>query len=209
MATLRRYTRPRIEEARCELCRVSLGEPHRHLLELDARKILCACDACALRFEGVIGGRFKLVPREIRQLSEIQWSDAEWDSLALPIHLAFIFFSTPAQKTTALYPSPAGATESLLPLEAWASLVGKNPCLGEIAPDVEAFLMNRVGEYRDYFIVPIDSCFELAGLIRLHWEGLSGGEAVWAQIRNFFDRLKAGAVHVSDISSNGGAACRT
>ena len=42
-------------------------------------------------------------------------------------------------------------------------------------PDVEALLVNRVGAVREYFIVPIDECYKLVGLIRLHWRGLSGG----------------------------------
>jgi hypothetical protein len=66
--------------------------------------------------------------------------------------------------------------------------------LGELAPEVEALLVNRVGQERDYFIAPIDRCYELAGLIRLHWRGLSGGETVWQKIREFFSTLKPGGV---------------
>ena len=118
-------------------------------------------------------------------------SDAEWESLSLPINLAFFFFNTPSQKMVAMYPSPAGATESLLPLAAWSSLVRQNPLLEEMQADVEALLVNRVGEKRDYFLAPIDKCFELVGTIRMHWRGLSGGEEVWRAIDEFFARLKA------------------
>jgi hypothetical protein len=113
-------------------------------------------------------------------------SDAEWEALALPINLAFFFYSTPDKKMTAMYPSPAGATESLLPLTAWEMLVGNNPPLGELQPDVEALLVNRVGGKRACYIAPIDRCFELVGLIRTNWRGLSGGEEVWHKIDNFF-----------------------
>jgi hypothetical protein len=41
-------------------------------------------------------------------------TDAQWDSLLVPISMALFFFSTPANKVVALYPSPAGPTESLL-----------------------------------------------------------------------------------------------
>jgi uncharacterized protein DUF5947 len=91
----------------------------------------------------------------------------------------------------ALYSSPAGATESLLPLAAWNSLAERNPQLGTMQPDVEAFLVNRVGTKREYYVVPIDVCFELVGLIRLHWRGLSGGDVVWQEVENFFARLNA------------------
>lgn len=193
LAALRRYARdarPRAAEERCDLCNILLSPAHRHLLELANRKIHCACDACALRFQGVIGGRFKLIPRDARLLPAMQMSDTQWEALALPINLAFFFFSTPSGKMTALYPSPAGATESLLPLETWSMLVAKNPVLGTMEADVEALLVNRVGKAHDYLIAPIDRCFELAGLIRMHWRGLSGGEVVWKKIDAFFAGLR-------------------
>jgi hypothetical protein len=156
---------------------------------MSARKIVCACDPCALRFQNVIDNRFKLVPRDIRPVREFQMSDAEWESLALPINLAFFFYSTSAAKVVAMYPSPAGATESLLPLSAWDTLVAKNPALSELQPDIEALLVNRVGDTREYFIAPIDVCYQLVGTIRKSWRGLSGGEEVWRKIDEFFSRL--------------------
>jgi hypothetical protein len=59
-------------------------------------------------------------------------------------------------------------------------------------PDVETLLVNRVKETREYFVAPIDLCFELVGLIRIHWRGFSGGEEVWREIDRFFSRLKEG-----------------
>ena len=94
----------------------------------------------------------------------------------------------------ATYPSPAGATESLLPLDSWQTLASNNPLLTRITPDVEALLVNRVDRRREYYIVPIDLCFELVGLIRLHWRGLSGGDSVWKEIADFFNRLKKAAL---------------
>ncbi len=183
--------RRKAPEEQCELCSLRLGPEHRHLLETATRKIVCACDACAMRFEGVLEGRFKIIPRDARPLTDFKASDAEWESLSLPINLAFFFYNTPNQKMVAMYPSPAGATESLLPLTAWESLVRQNPILSDMPADVEALLVNRVGEKRDYFLAPIDKCFELVGTIRMHWRGLSGGEEVWRAIDEFFARLKA------------------
>jgi hypothetical protein len=193
IAALRRFVRPAPVEERCELCGVALAPAHRHLLEVAVRNIVCACDPCALRFQDVVAGRFRLIPRDPRTFPDLRISDAQWESLALPIQLAFFFYSTPTGKMTALYPSPAGATESLLPLSAWSALTAENPLLGSLEPDVEALLVNRAGQARDYLIAPIDACFELAGLIRLHWRGLSGGEAVWREITEFFARLRAAA----------------
>jgi hypothetical protein len=213
LAALRRYARPRDPEERCDLCNMTLAPTHRHLLELASRGIVCACDACALRFQGVVGGRFKLIPRDARPVPGLLMSDAQWEGLALPINLAFFFFSSPAGKMTALYPSPAGATESLLPLEMWWVLVSANPVLGTMEPDVEALLVNRVGESRDYLIAPIDVCFELAGLIRMHWRGLSGGDEVWRKIDEFFARVRGEAAPVragvADSRAKEGKKCLT
>ncbi len=194
-ATLRRFAASRTQapRERCELCSIGLAPEHRHLLEMATHKIICACDPCALRFENVIDGRFKLIPRDAHSLPDFQLSDEQWNDLSLPIDLAFLFYSTPAKRMMALYPSPAGATESLLPLSAWDALAAENPPLGRLEPDVEALLVNRVREQRVYYIAPIDVCFELVGLMRTHWRGLSGGEEVWREIDAFFARLEARA----------------
>jgi hypothetical protein len=200
VATMRRFVRSRPESAvarvapeRCELCSAELPPTHRHLFEMTKREVVCACDPCAMRFHDVVGGRFKLVPRDARALPNFKLSDAQWENLSLPIDLAFFFFNSLPGKMTDMYPGPAGATESLLPLTAWATLVADNPLLGQLEPDVEALLVNRVGSSRDYFVAPIDACYELVGLIRMHWRGLSGGDAVWREIASFFSRLQENA----------------
>ncbi len=159
------------------------------MLEMATRKIVCSCDACTMTFVPVVEGRFKVIPRDARALPDFQISDADWEGLALPINLAFFFYDTPSGKTTALYPSPAGATESLLPLTAWEAIVRQNPLLSALTPDVEALLANRANDAREYFIAPIDKCFELVGLIRMNWRGFSGGEEVWSAIDGFFAAL--------------------
>ncbi|HVU99801.1 MAG TPA: DUF5947 family protein [Verrucomicrobiae bacterium] len=192
VALLRKLARSKSGQEQCDFCNAALPPDHRHLLEVSSTKIICACDACALRFEGVIG-RYKLIPRDPRRLENFRMSDEQWESLALPIHLAFFFHSTPAKRTVAMYPSPAGAMESLLPLENWRALEQENPELSRMEPDVEALLLNRLGSERLYCIAPIDQCYELAGLLRLHWRGLSGGEVVWQKIREFFTKLRTQA----------------
>ncbi|MBA3962126.1 MAG: hypothetical protein H0X40_09520 [Chthoniobacterales bacterium] len=174
----------------CELCSVRLAPIHRHMLEMATRRIVCSCSPCSLLFENAVGGKFKLIPRDARSLPDFQMSDAEWENLSLPISLAFFFYDSPNEKMAAYYPSPAGATESLLPLSAWEALVVANPFLREMQPDVETLLVNRVEDAREYFLAPIDVCFELVGLIRVHWRGFSGGEEVWRAINGFFARLK-------------------
>ena len=122
---------------------------------------------CALRFENVIEGKFKLIPRDARPLPDFQMSDAEWEELALPISLAFFFYDTPNKKMAAYYPSPAGATESLLPLTAWEALVAANPVLSNMRPDVETLLVNRVREHTRILPCP-DRCLFRARRIDPH-----------------------------------------
>ena len=122
-------------------------------------------------------------------------TDAQWDGLNIPINMAFFFASTPSRRVEVMYPSPAGATEALLSQDAWVEIVAANPALATLDPDVEALLVNRVGHVREgaaaeYFVVPIDECFKLVGLIRLHWKGLSGGTEVWIEIGRFFTELR-------------------
>lgn len=202
--TLRQFVRD--DESRaapvehCELCSVPLPSDHRHLLETATRQVVCACDGCALRFHNVVDGRFKLVPRDTRLFSDFTLPDVQWKRLALPISLVFFFYSTPEERVVALYPSPGGATESLLPLEAWEAIAEANPALQTMEPDVEALLINRVDEARGYYLVPIDTCYELVGLIRMHWQGFTGGEKVWAEIGRFFARLEKEAKPVRAAS---------
>jgi hypothetical protein len=199
IGSLRRYVRPRTATAvveRCEMCSAELGAEHQHLVEPSNRQIVCACEPCAILFSGETEKKYKRVPRRIRLLPDFRLTDGQWDSLMIPIQLAFFFHSTPDGKVLALYPSPAGATESLLALDSWNEVVEDNPVLREMEPDVEALLVNRVGGAGEYFIVPIDECYKLVGLIRAHWRGLSGGTEVWREIKQFYAGLQERAVTV-------------
>jgi hypothetical protein len=189
-AALRRLVRPRPQVKRCELCGTELPPNHAHLVEQASHKLLCSCDACAILFSGTRSTRYRRVPRRVESLADFRMTDAEWEDLHVPIDMAFFFRSSPLGRVVAAYPSPAGATESLLTLEAWSGLEEQNPTLRELEPDVEALLVNRVAPTREYYRVPIDECYKLVGLIRSNWRGLSGGTEVWEAIGRFFAGLK-------------------
>jgi hypothetical protein len=89
----------------------------------------------------------------------------------------------------AFYPGPMGAAESLLELHAWDAIEQSNPELADMEPDVEALLVNRARGARDQWLVPIDECYALVGLIRTRWRGLTGGKDVWEEIGRFFAAL--------------------
>ena len=193
-AALRQFVRKRRAVECCEMCSSELPGEHQHLIDPAARKLICACDACAILFSSQSATKFKRVPRRIRFLPQFQMTEAQWDGLMIPIEMAFFFKSGAPGKVIAFYPGPAGATESLLSLEAWSDIEQDNPALREMEPEVEALLANRVGANRgvaaQYYIVPIDECYRLVGLIRLHWHGLSGGTEVWREVGKFFASLK-------------------
>lgn len=191
---LRRFVSPP-EAEHCELCGIAIPAAHAHLIEVAQRRLLCVCPACA----GSAGGVYRRVPVEARALADFQLSDAEWDALGIPIGLAFFFHSTPDAGPVALYPSPAGAIQSLLSLDGWIDIVARNPALAALEPDVEALLINRTDGRREYFAAPIDRCFALTGIIRRHWQGLAGGSEVWAAAERFFEGLRAAAVPAGEM----------
>jgi Family of unknown function (DUF5947) len=178
------------------MCSKELAASHQHLLDPVSRKLICACDACAILFNTQGQTKYRRVPRRIRFLPDFQITDSQWDGLLMPINMAFFFKSSPLNRVIALYPSPAGATESLLSFDTWDEIELENPVLLEMEPDVEALLINRIGHSRgfsrpEYYVAPIDECFKLVGLIRSRWHGLSGGTEVWREIGQFFSELKA------------------
>ena len=190
---LRRFARARPVIERCDFCSAELGELHQHLIEPERRRLVCVCGACAILFGSQGETAYRRVPRRIRYLPDFRMTDAQWEGLLIPIQLAFFFHSSPAGRVIALYPSPAGPTESLLDLSMWDVVAQDNPALKRMSLDVEGLLVNRsarAGGAPDYFIAPIDECFKLAGLIRRKWRGLSGGEEVWKEIGRFFADLK-------------------
>ncbi|HLX45438.1 MAG TPA: DUF5947 family protein [Bryobacteraceae bacterium] len=194
-SALRRFVRRPTSAETCELCSLELASIHQHLLEPTSRKLICACDACAILFSNQGQSKYKRVPRRVRYLADFRLSDSQWDGLMMPINMAFFVRSTPHARVMALYPSPAGATESLLSFDTWEDIERENPALLEMEADVEALLVNRIGHSRgfsnpEYYIVPIDECFRLVGLIRSRWQGLSGGAEVWKEIGQFFGGLK-------------------
>src|SRR4030095_3969259 len=113
-----------------------------------------------------------------------------WEVLQIPVRVAFFFTNSDLGKVVAFYPSPAGATESLLPLEAWAEVVAANPAMTDLTPDVEALLVRRAGEGFECFLVPIDARAERGGLGRMHGRGFDGGEEAWEAIDGFFDAVR-------------------
>ncbi|GAA2547096.1 DUF5947 family protein [Pseudonocardia hydrocarbonoxydans] len=180
----------------CELCATPVPAQHPHLVQVAQRRMVCACGPCAFLFDnpGAGGGGHRRVPDRYLSDPGFRLTDAQWDALQVPVGMAFFLRNSVQDRVIACYPSPAGATESELSLQAWTSGVGGGRLATELAPDVEALLVRRGKDARtDCLLVPIDACYRLVGLVRLHWRGFDGGADAWREIDRFFDDLRAAA----------------
>ena len=191
---LKRFTRPRsVEEDQevCEMCGEVIAHEHPHVVNLETRTLLCTCRGCYLWFtpEGAAGGKYRAVPDRYLYDPAFRLSESQWDDIQIPVSMAFFFINSSMGRFVSFYPSPAGATESLLDLSAWEEVIRANPQIPDLAPDVEAILLNKAESF-ECFLVPIDACYELVGLVKVHWKGFAGGEKVWAEITAFLDRLR-------------------
>lgn len=173
---------------RCEFCRVEIAETHRHVLDTEERRILCACESCFVRSSGE--ARYRPTGQRIVWLDDLTLVDELWGRFEIPVGLAFFFYSLAADGMIALYPSPLGATESELDLSAWEELRAANPQLARLEADSEALLINRDSRPPQYVIVPIDRCYELVGLLKTKWQGISGGAEAEEAIAGFFQGLR-------------------
>lgn len=170
----------------CELCGAGVPADHRHLIHLDERRLLCACETCW----SVRSGEAAFRPAGVRTewLDGFDLPDEAWASFGIPIGLAF--FMRTGDRTVAFYPSPAGATESGIDAGSWDRLVELNPALGRLEPDSEALIVNRMSDPHAHAIAPIDDCYRLVGMIKSEWEGVSGGEGPQLAIERFFAALR-------------------
>src|SRR5262245_20154970 len=190
LGALSRFARPTPRAGRCELCGGELAAEHAHLAEPAARRLVCCCGACALLFGARQAGRYRLVPPRREPLPDLRVPDGLWERLGVPVGLTFFYRSTLAGQVLATYPSPAGPLESPVPAAAWEELANENALLRELEPDVEALMVNHTAGAREQYRVSLDYCYELVGLVRTHWRGLSGGPELWDEVGRFFAALR-------------------
>jgi hypothetical protein len=192
-ATPRAVSAPEVEK--CDLCGVVVDARHGHLVDVDKRALVCACRPCYLLFTlpGAGGRRYRAIPDRYRFDPAGGLGEGDWEQLQIPVSPAFFFVNSALGRVVACYPSPAGATECELDLDAWARLAADRPLLGALEPDVEALYVTRAAEGIECFLVPIDACYSLVGALRLRWSGLDGGEEVRRTLAEFHDDLRGRA----------------
>jgi hypothetical protein len=179
----------------CELCGTAVADGHGHGVDVEQHRLVCLCDPCRI----VLGanrdgqGRFRALPDRVIADPEFARADGEWEALGIPVSTAFFFHDSVADGIVAFYPSPAGATESLLGAQQWGDLAGTSAVASELVPDTEAMLVRRSDHAHESYLVPVDRCYELVGLLRMHWRGFDGGQDAHDALDEFFGRIRAEA----------------
>jgi hypothetical protein len=190
LAALRQFAAARPQSEFCEMCAKEIPEQHSHVVNTQARRLLCVCEACAILFDHAGATAYRRVSRDVRELNQVNLSDSLWNGLGIPAGIVFLLRSGTQSDMLAIYPSPAGPTEATLDADTWSEISAAHPAIARMQADVEALLVNRAKGAREYFIVPIDECYKLTAIIRQHWRGFSGGEEAWTRIDAFFGNLK-------------------
>jgi hypothetical protein len=173
----------------CELCGHTLAKAHAHLVDVQQRTLRCACAACGMLFDTIGPHRYRRVTPKVERLTDIRLSANMWEALRVPVGLAFFVISSRWGAAVAGYPGPAGTLEATVDPSAWSVITRANPVLDTLAPDVEAWLVNRLAPEVRSYRVSIDHCYELSGIMRSRWRGIAGGDAVHAAIDAFFASL--------------------
>ena len=189
------------------MCSEPIPAEHGHVVDLEQRSLRCTCRGCYLLFTpaGAGGHRYRAVPDRYLSFPDVQLSPGQWDELQIPVSVAFFFLNSTLERMAAFYPGPAGATESLLPLDAWDLVVAANPGLATLQSDVEALLVRSDrpgGGVSECYLVPIDACYELVGQLRRLWRGFDGGQEAHEALDEFFDDVR-GRARPATIGSAG------
>jgi hypothetical protein len=182
---------------KCELCGGALEPDHRHGVDVDERRLVCACRACSLVLSANVAGRgrFRALPDRVLAVPDFA-TGGRWDALGIPVSTAFFFIDSNAGGVVAFYPSPAGATESTLAEGVWEALADGCDAARDLQPDTEAILVRDGPDGMECYLVPIDRCYSLVGLLRTRWRGFDGGQDAHDALAGYFAQLQAQASSV-------------
>jgi hypothetical protein len=190
-----RASRPTPQPAgeRCEMCSEPIADEHQHVVNVEGRQLMCVCRGCYLLFTDTNAElRYRAVPDRYLTFPDFALDRREWEALQIPVGLAFFFRNTALGRTVAFYPGPAGACESELDLTAWNNIRDTDPRVEMIADDTEALIVRVPDDDTlppECFLVPIDTCYEFVGRLRMMWHGFDGGQEVREFIAEFFDHI--------------------
>lgn len=178
---------------RCEMCTEPITDEHQHVVNVEGRQLMCVCRGCYLLFTDTEADlRYRAVPDRYLAFPGFALDRRHWETLQIPVGLAFFFKNSPLERTVAFYPGPAGATESELDLSSWNEIRTADPRVDMLADDTEAVLVRVPDDETaapQSYLLPIDTCYEFVGRLRMLWHGFDGGQQVREFIDEFFGLL--------------------
>jgi Family of unknown function (DUF5947) len=183
---------------RCEMCAEAIADEHQHVVNVEGRQLMCVCRGCYLLFTDTQAElRYRAVPDRYLAFDDFALDRRHWEALQIPVGLAFFFRNSALDRMVAFYPGPAGATESELDLDAWNDIRTADSRVDMLADDTEAVLVRVPPGDTDEaaapqsYLLPIDTCYEFVGRLRMLWHGFDGGQQVREFIDEFFDLINA------------------
>ena len=207
--------RPRAEAGARALRPVRRADPARSTATCSTsttRELMCACRACSILFDrgAAGGGHYRLVPDRRLRLDGFELDDARVGGPAHPGRHGVLLPQHAGGARGRLLPEPDGRDRVAARARRLGDARGRRTrCCATIEPDVEALLVNRARGARQHWLVPIDDCYELVGLIRTRWRGLTGGKEVWEEIERSSSGLeRRGATPSGNADARGAEMAR-
>ena len=182
----------------CELCAEPISDEHGHLVDLQARNLMCACRGCYLLFvsEGAGGAHFRSVPDRYLAFTDFALSPEQWDNLQIPVSVAFFFLNSSLGQSGGLLPGAGRRHRVRAPARHLGrGHRGQPPTRERCSPTSRRSWSAARPEQggAECYIVPIDACYELVGHLRTLWRGFDGGKEANAKLDAFFDDVRARA----------------
>ncbi|MBB2941033.1 hypothetical protein FB565_000737 [Actinoplanes lutulentus] len=182
LRTVKRQIPRQRRAPRCGVCATRTSTGGLHLVDLAQRSLVRGCADCHQN-----PGELRPVPDRYLELPGEVTAQETWDDLHVPAGLAFVWRAD--DRLLVCGPAPDRAVEHDLPVTVWERMIKRHPAFATLRPGVEALIIRRAGA----FLVPIDACYELAGLLRTSWRGFDGARDTRGSLTMFFAKLSANA----------------
>lgn len=197
---------------RCDFCASEIKGEHRHLIEPGSKSVACACNICVLTSSSLRkitsqgAFHYKIIPELYSVVSDFVMPEEVWASLSIPVDMAFFVYSSTKEDLEVFFPSPLGPIQSELSQHSKSLLKTMNPIIKVLSHednrDALALLVNRTETSSEYFLIPIDQCYKLIGLMRKNWRGFGGGKEMHVMIAQFFQELRSKSKEYARKSPN-------
>ena len=174
-SAFRHLVRKRVPEESCDLCSAPLDSKACPPSRRRATQVMCACTPCAVLFTDSMTRFRGISSADVRHLPDCCLTHEDLGGVGYSDQSCFCVSFQRDRADDCLISKPWGRNRASLPADVWEEIVTHEPRLAKMQDDVQAFLVNRLAEPYQYYMAPIDKCFELVGTVRLYWKGFTGG----------------------------------